>query len=320
MRHVFTVMSWLHLTRGNWDEGQLWLRRAEAAVSRIDSDEPRALLHTAEGFWAFERGQLAEAETRFRAAVELFRRIGPGALVWHLGLLCVVLAAQGKRAQALEYAQELLELMKMVPVGTLPRAEPVTYLAFTAVELRDEALARRCQPELESYGGQFHDFSVDRLRGALAALLGDRASARLILEQAVAMARDAGLRPELGRALRDLGGVEHESGHPEAARERFTEASAIFAAIGNRPELERTRAMLGRGRAAMPAGSLPEGLSAREVQVLRLLAAGHSNRQIATSLFLSEKTVANHLTNIFGKIGVDNRTAAVAYAIRQRLA
>jgi DNA-binding NarL/FixJ family response regulator len=66
--------------------------------------------------------------------------------------------------------------------------------------------------------------------------------------------------------------------------------------------------------------SFPAGLSQREVEVLRLVAAGKSNRQIAQALTLSEKTVANHLTHIFNKTGVDNRAAATAFAMRHNLA
>ena len=61
-------------------------------------------------------------------------------------------------------------------------------------------------------------------------------------------------------------------------------------------------------------GPLPGGLTAREAEVLRLVAAGRSNPEIAAALFLSEKTVARHLSNIFTKLDVPSRTAAAAYA------
>jgi DNA-binding NarL/FixJ family response regulator len=60
-------------------------------------------------------------------------------------------------------------------------------------------------------------------------------------------------------------------------------------------------------------------LSEREVQVLRLLAAGKTNRAIADDLFISEKTVARHMSNIFGKLGVSSRTGATAWAFRHNL-
>jgi len=64
---------------------------------------------------------------------------------------------------------------------------------------------------------------------------------------------------------------------------------------------------------------IPEGLSCREREVLGLLAAGHSNRQIAQSLFLSPRTVQRHVANAYLKIGAHNKAAATAYALRHDL-
>lgn len=63
----------------------------------------------------------------------------------------------------------------------------------------------------------------------------------------------------------------------------------------------------------------PGGLTEREVQVLRLVAAGRTNPEIATLLFLSEKTVARHLSNIFTKLDVTSRTAAAAFAFEHHI-
>jgi DNA-binding NarL/FixJ family response regulator len=63
-----------------------------------------------------------------------------------------------------------------------------------------------------------------------------------------------------------------------------------------------------------PRPTVPAGLTPREVEVLRLVAAGGSNREIAAELVLSEKTVARHVANIFLKIGVSSRAAATAFA------
>jgi DNA-binding NarL/FixJ family response regulator len=72
--------------------------------------------------------------------------------------------------------------------------------------------------------------------------------------------------------------------------------------------------------AAAAAPAWPAGLTGREVEVLRLIAAGHSNRAIAEALFISPNTVLRHVSNIFAKIGVANRAEAAAYATRQGLA
>jgi DNA-binding NarL/FixJ family response regulator len=61
------------------------------------------------------------------------------------------------------------------------------------------------------------------------------------------------------------------------------------------------------------------GLSAREIQVLRLVAAGKTNRQIASDLFISERTVERHLSNIFNKLDLTSRSAATAYAYEHQL-
>ena len=64
----------------------------------------------------------------------------------------------------------------------------------------------------------------------------------------------------------------------------------------------------------------PAGLSAREADVLRLVAAGRSNREIAAALVLSAKTVENHLARIYAKVGAENRASATAFAVRHGLA
>ena len=86
-------------------------------------------------------------------------------------------------------------------------------------------------------------------------------------------------------------------------------ARQVFQELGAAPDLARL-ARVSRTAQAGAAG----GLTTREVQVLALVAAGQSNRAIAAGLFLSEKTVERHLSNIFAKLGVGSRTAAAAYA------
>ena len=87
-----------------------------------------------------------------------------------------------------------------------------------------------------------------------------------------------------------------------------------FERLGALPDLARTEAL-----SAVPARRPPGGMTAREVQVLGLVAAGMTNRSIAAELFLSEKTVARHVANIFTKLGLSSRSAATAYAFRHGL-
>jgi DNA-binding NarL/FixJ family response regulator len=101
-------------------------------------------------------------------------------------------------------------------------------------------------------------------------------------------------------------------GDEDSAVSELGVAQRTFAEIGAHPAEEKARRLQNR--------SLPDGLTAREVEVLRLVAGGHSNAQIAAALFLSHKTVQRHLSNIFAKTGMTSRTAAAAYAYEHRLA
>jgi DNA-binding NarL/FixJ family response regulator len=99
-----------------------------------------------------------------------------------------------------------------------------------------------------------------------------------------------------------------------AAALELDAARSVFQRLGAEPDAARVE-QLSRGR---PSGA-PGGLTAREVQVLRQVAAGRSNRAIAGELHISEKTVARHLSNIFVKLGLSSRAAATAYAYRHDL-
>ncbi len=102
------------------------------------------------------------------------------------------------------------------------------------------------------------------------------------------------------------------------ARAGLEEALGIARELGMPPLEERASAALA-GLPATAASARPAGLSDREVEVLRLIAAGKTNKEIVFALFISEKTVHNHVSNILAKIGVTNRVEAAAFALRQGL-
>ena len=111
----------------------------------------------------------------------------------------------------------------------------------------------------------------------------------------------------VGLACRDLG-------DEDAAKMELDAARRVFRELGAEPDLARVQAMF-EGKAVAPA----DGLTAREVQVLRLVAAGKTNRAIASDLFIAEKTVARHVSNIFTKLGIASRSAATAFAYERNL-
>ena len=178
----------------------------------------------------------------------------------------------------------------------------------------DEAAALAA--ELESIAGSFGCPSVQARADHAAALValesGDPAAAMPLLRRARGVWERLGGRYEsarcrvlLGRVLRALGDDDTAVTELAAARRSFAELGAVPAE---------------REAAALITPTYPAGLTAREVEVLRFVAAGRTNPQIATLLFLSEKTVARHLSNIFTKLDVTSRTAAAAFAFEHHLA
>jgi len=143
-------------------------------------------------------------------------------------------------------------------------------------------------------------------QGAVELATGDARAALVSLRRAAqawseleAPYEAARARMLVGRACRELGDEEAFTLELDAARTAFEE-------LGATPDVAAVDALRGSGDAY--------GLSARELEVLRLVAAGKSNREISSELVISEHTVARHLQNIFRKLDVSSRTAAGAFA------
>ena len=102
--------------------------------------------------------------------------------------------------------------------------------------------------------------------------------------------------------------------HDAAANMELTAAREIFKRLGAAPDLRRVVSL-----APTPSNRAGTDLTDRETQVLRLIATGKTNRAIAASLGISEKTVARHVSNLFLKLGLSTRAAATAYAFQHGL-
>jgi DNA-binding CsgD family transcriptional regulator len=164
---------------------------------------------------------------------------------------------------------------------------------------------------------------ADRLLGLLAQTLGNLDKATEHFERALIFCRKAGYRPELAWTCYDYAGALLQRGHPgdhARAMSLLEEASSIACELGMRPLMERVQYL--QEKLAVRLGSAPvypDSLSQREVEVLRLMALGRSNREIAQELFISPNTVAHHVTNILNKTNSANRSEAATYATRHGL-
>ncbi|MCK6209091.1 LuxR C-terminal-related transcriptional regulator [Georgenia sp. EYE_87] len=119
--------------------------------------------------------------------------------------------------------------------------------------------------------------------------------------------------------LRDACRRWHDLGAAYDAARTCVRLADAYRALGDEvsaaAELDRAHAVFDRLGAFRPAPDSPDGLTRRECEVLALVADGRSNREIAETLVISDRTVARHLTNIFHKIGVISRTQAARYAL-----
>jgi DNA-binding NarL/FixJ family response regulator len=155
---------------------------------------------------------------------------------------------------------------------------------------------------------------ADHARGAVLLAEGDARAAVVALRGARQAWRELEAPYEEAR-VRALVGVGCRAlGDEEAAAMELEAARTVFTQLGAAPDLARLEAL-----PQQEAAWKTHGLTERELQVLRLVAAGMTNHAIATELVLAEKTVDRHVSNIYTKLGVSSRAAATAYAYQHRL-
>jgi ATP/maltotriose-dependent transcriptional regulator MalT len=326
LRHLYSHLAAHYAFRGQRAEAEEALAQGQLIVEQLASPEPLALLQLIHGLIAgLLWGDLETAEDLTRAAITRFRELEPRSLVWWLGGLGFIQALAGKQKAALAALDELEALIAPLPAGIMPTANTLSFMAAITAQLGNRAWATRLYPRLLPFHGQFHSFVVDRLLGALATLLGDFPAARGYLAAAEELTSRFGLKPE--QALTRLSEADLELAECgrvgiATATAHLEEAVALVEQFG-KPNHQLGQQIRERMRQLARTGTrphLPAGLSQREAEVLRLVAQGLSNRQIAKALVISERTVANHLASIFSKTCVDNRTAATAFAHRHGLA
>jgi ATP/maltotriose-dependent transcriptional regulator MalT len=188
----------------------------------------------------------------------------------------------------------------------------------------DRAAAREQYDALVSHRGTMSSFLItdDRLLGLLSTVQGRLDQAVVHFEAALAFSRKADYRPELAWTCYDYADVLLQRSYPgdhARAMSLVNDSLAISQELGMRPLAEWVATLQEQSQPWNLAAAYPDGLSQREGEVLRLVAQGKSNPEIATELSISLNTVTRHLNHIFAKIGTNNRTEAAVYAIQHGL-
>jgi DNA-binding CsgD family transcriptional regulator len=304
-------------------------RLAEAEAAALRSHElSRLLTARASGVFGIqmfgirrEQGRLAElaAVTRVLAGSDRSRgawRPGYAALLAELGM-----EQEARRELARVRQRDFDEFRSTLWLASL------TYLTDACALVGDDALAGLLYPELAPLAGGNvvvgHGVAcygaVDRYLGLLAFTLGEYDQAVEHFERALIINRDMGADTWVAHTLHGYGrtllmrGGSHDALRASAL---LSEAATLAERIGMPVLLSRTRSL---GAHLESGRNPPDGLSWREVDILRLVAAGRSNREIGEQLFISEHTVANHVRSILRKTGAANRTEAAGYAHRHAL-
>ena len=291
----------LLLVRGAWTEAST---AVELALSRFRAGDYRAI-------WGapYQHGELSRLRGAFHSAEESYRRAGesgwepqPGLSLLHLAL------GRAGRAQ---------DEIRRSAAGADPLTRRYLLPAVAEVEVAagDHHAARRAVEELR-------DASTTSATPMLDATIAATDARVLLAEGRMTDALDAarkavrgwdlvGAPYEVARSRVLAGRALRAIGEAEAAREEFDAARTVFLALGAEPAVAELAAVMGDRRAG--------ALTTRELEVLRLVSTGLTNRGIGERLSLSEKTVARHLANIFGKLGITSRAAATAYAYENGL-
>lgn len=286
--------------RGVWDDA---VAEARLACERLARDVAVGAAFYQLGELHRVRGEVADAESAYRRASEFGREPQPG--------LALLRLAQGRTEAAVAAIRRVVDEAQD-PVSRarlLPACVEITVAAGDT-----EAAGRACR-ELEEISAGYRSDMMDAIvccaRGSVDLATGDARSALVTLRHAEGRWRSLDAPYEVARVRVLVGLACREVGDDDTADLELAAAAEVFARLGAAGDLARVRKFSGTGDT--------HGLTRRELEVLRLLSTGGSNKMIAAQLVLSERTVDRHVSSILNKLGVPSRSAATAYAYRHQL-
>lgn len=286
----------LLLIHGEWAEASAAAHRAEERLRAGDFTAAYVANHLLAELHRL-RGEFRAAELHYRRAAETGWDPQPG--------LALLRIAQGENSEA---QSMIRHAVSGADEGTRRRLLP----ALVEVELAagDVDAARRAADDLGALSRSSPTPMLVALAGAATARVlmaaGEADRGLEAVDAALSAWSALGAPYEVARCRVVRGRIQRELDRADAALADVEAARKVFTELGAGPALAEANGILGiRTNSA---------LTEREVEVLRLVSTGLTNRGIANRLSLSEKTVARHLSNIFGKLGLSSRAAATAYA------
>jgi DNA-binding CsgD family transcriptional regulator len=290
---------------GAWPDALDEARRAAERLSAPPGQPAAGLAFYQQGELHRLRGELPRAEDAYRQASQWGRDPQPGLALLRLAQGQVDTAAAAIR-RVVDEASGFVARSRLLPaqVEILLAAGDVQAASVAAVELAGLA---------EDLGVPFLTAVAAHAQGAVLLAEGDPQAALAVLRGAWRAWQELEVPYEAGRVRVLIGLACRELGDQDGAEMELDAARWVFRQLAAAPDLALVEALSGK------TGSGAGGLTARELQVLRLVAAGETNKAIAADLFISERTVDRHLSNIYAKLGVSSRAAATAHAYQHGL-
>jgi len=291
---------------GAWSDADVEARRAHEALMRPPPEpEAGAALYLQAELHRL-RGTFAEADAAYRQVSHWGRPTEPG--------LAQLRFAQGHAEAAANALRRALDEAADRPT----RARILDPYVEVALATGAVESARTAADELTSIGEEIGApvlvAMAARADGAVRLAEGDARAALRELRRSWGVWQDVDAPYEAARTRLLIGLACRALGDQDTATLEFESARQVFEELGAMPDLSRVDEIAGP--------SVPRtagGLTGRELEVLRLVASGKTNRAIAADLFISEKTVARHVSNIFTKLDLSSRSAATAYAYEHDL-
>lgn len=303
----FVHRAEIRLLHGDWDTALEEARRsAERFTEGVLNQIARGRAHYLQGETHRLRGAFAAAERAYREANDLGYEPQPGRALLRLAQGDVEAAAAAIR----RVVGETTELRARAAL--LPAYVEIMLAAGSGDQAR--AACRELEEISEQWGSEVLIAMAAHARGAVALDDGDARDALAGLRRALSIWNELGAPYEAARARVLVAAACRALGDEDTAALERAAARATFEAVG------AAILRVDGDSAGAEAGPVDtHGLTGRELEVLRIVAQGKSNREVAVELVISERTVARHVQNIFVKLGVSSRTAASAFAFSHGL-